>query len=541
MIPNLRVFHVRVRRHFAAHQVLRDFCTTLYSCRAELGDAVSSDDWRRFIRPIWKFHSLAVATPLPLNHHALLTIETAQEIEREAQRVRNRIPGVGELVDRICDSLTACRCSDIDPLGDTLHAALESASAQVVLLPHDDDRVLSAIRETGRIPPAVSLLSQSRQRDQRDCLRRGLPMIVLGKLANVDPVLLRAPLGDCTVDVVLYGWASDKRASEIAGPLLSELLPGTPRAPGFARFGDDDRPSQCPSCVGSHHASVPASQEAGAVPEDRPFVLPHIDLLGLARASQPDSDEQNETTLAVVLVLADEASRRAATMLELDDPVLVLRRSSEGWSPVEVRAGDVLKGDLYVQKADPADHDVIERMARESLSRDGHIDRLEALQRQWKNLLAERLKRLGIAEVTRAVSAYCEGWRPGEDRIFEWVRSDTIGPQQKQAFRAVCRFLAISDAQAKEHWRAMRAIQNARIAAGKDLSQRLLERVVVQCRVGGVSLDAPTRISIGERVTTAYPVEVVSPRMITVPRSSLGFVFSIGTVDLDQWTEAPSA
>lgn len=538
MIPDLRAFDVRVRRRFAAHQVLRDFCTTLYSCRSELDDTASSDDWRRFIRPIWRFHNLAVAVPLPLNHHALLSVETAQEIEREAGRVRNRIPGVRALVDRVCDSLSACRRSCIDPLGDLLRLALESSSTQAVLVPYDDDHVLSAIREAGAIPHAASLLSQRQQREHRDRLRRGLPMVVLGKLANIDPVLLRAPLGDCTLDVLLYAWAGDKRASEIAGPLLSELLPGTSRAPGFACFGDDDRPAQGASSVGSHQG---AELQEDAVLEDRPFVLPHIDLLGMARASQPDSEEQSETTRAVVLVLADEGLRRAATMLELDDPVLVLRCSREGWSPVEVRAGDVLKGDLYVEKADPADHDVIERMARESLSRDGHLERLQALQHQWKNLLAERLKREGIAEVTRAVSAHCDGWQPGEDRIFEWIRSDTIGPQQKQAFRAVCRFLAISDVQAKEHWRAMRAIHNARIAAGKDLSQRLLDRVIVECRDGGFSVDAPTRISIGERVTTAYPIEFVSPRMTIVPRSSLGFVFSISGVDPDQWAEAPSA
>ena len=173
MIPVLRAFDVRVRRHFAAHQVLRDFCATLYSCRAALGDAASSDDWRRFIRPIWTFHNLAVAAPLPLNHHALLGIESEREIEREAGRVRNRISGARDLVDRIRDSLSACRMSGIDPLGDTLRETLESASAQAVLVPYDDNRVLSAIHEAGLIPPAVSLVSQSQQRDHRDRLRRG--------------------------------------------------------------------------------------------------------------------------------------------------------------------------------------------------------------------------------------------------------------------------------------------------------------------------------------------------------------------------------
>jgi len=535
MIPELRAFKVQVRRRFASHQPLREFCATLYSCRAELGDNIASEDWRRFIRPIWKFHNLAVAAPLPLNHHALLSLNTAQEIEREAKRLRIRMPGARNLVERISESLLACRHSDIDPLGNLLRSTLDSARPHTLLVPYDNGEVLSAIREAGNVPSTVSILSQSEQRNHRDRLRRGLPMLVLGKLANIDPVLLRAPLSDFTIEVMLYSWANDRRAAEIAGPPLSELLPGKTPGPSFASFADNDRPSRRPPSVASHQGS--ATAEDNAIPDERPFVLPPLDLLGVAGSSQPDAEECSDTASAVVLVLTDEGLRLAATMLDVDEPVVVLRRFGDGWSTVETRASDILKGDLYVHKPGPADHGLIVRIARELLSRDGHVEPLESLQHQWKSLLAERVKRLGLVHVTRAICAYCEGWWPGEDRILDWIRSDTIGPQQKQAFRAVCRFLKISDAQAKEYWRAMRAIQNARIAAGKDLNQRLLERVVTECREGCLSLTAPTNISNGERVTVVYPIELVLPRIRIVPRASLGLVFSISGIDPDQWAE----
>lgn len=534
MIPKLRDFGVRVHRHYASHQVLRDFCATLYACRAALGDAAASDDWLRFIRPIWNFHSIATAVPLPLNHEALLSKESGEAIEREALRVRNRVAGVRDTVDHVCETLSACRRSDVNPLGETLQAMLAPASAVAVLLPYDDARVLCAIREAVAVPSSALLLSRGEQREHRDSFRRGLPLVVIGKLANVDPALLRAPLADCTIDVLLYNWANDKSASELAGPSLTEMIPDRATEPStkFVQVIDDDRPTRNVANVDVQATTQPDAMTL----EARPFVLPDVDLLRAVPSATTDSEDRNEMVLALVLVLTDESARPAATLVEVDDPILVLRPSPEDWSSIEVRAIDAIKGDLYIQKTTPGDHTLIEEMADEALAREGHRDRLEAQQLEWKALLSARIKALGLPAVTRSICKHCDGWRPGQERVLEWVRSDTIGPQQKQAFRAVCRFLGISDGQANEYWRAMRAIQNARIAAGRDLSHRMLERVLEECRDRGLNFREATKISIGERATTVYPIEFVSAGIRTVARSSLGFVFPIEDIHLDPST-----
>lgn len=511
-----------------AHEVLRDFCAALSSCRRELGDEASTDDWRRFIRPIWKFHNLAVAAPLPLSHTALLGSEAEQEIKREANRVRSRLPSVGGLVDRICEALSACRRSDLDPLGDSLRALLPG-STHVVLSPYDDEDVLSAIYQAGAVP-ADSIISRSHQRGQSQFLRRGLPLVVLGKLANIDPVLFRAPLADYTVHALLYDWVRDMRVSQIAGPLLSELGPRRPYAVQFARFFDDDGPPEGASS-GLRDQSPLTSQYEAAVEEERPFVLPDIDLLEIPLGNRPHS--VGDDTAAVVLVLADEGPNRKAIILEVDQPVLVLRRSH---TAVEVRAADVVKGDLYVHTEGLPHHDLIEATAHDWLVKKGQLHGLMKLQNQWKASLRDMVSRLGIDAVTRGVAAHCEGWEPGADRIAEWVRDFRIGPQRKQAFSALCRFLQIPEEQAKEHWCAMRAIHNAHVKVGKDLSQDFSTSVVARLRAGRVRGDGPSNISVAGRAATVYPVASVSPRMITVSRSTVGSVFSVGS-NWNRWAE----
>jgi hypothetical protein len=533
MIQDLRVFNVSVRRHLVSHARLREFCVLLYGCRRELGDVIACEDWRRFAQPLWRFHNRAVAVPLPLEHAAVLNTEEAQGIDREAQRVRKRILASRQLVDRLCDALGACRRADLDPIGARLRAVLEGIpDGTSILLPWDDATLLSAVRDALSLPSGISLSARVQQGEQREHLRRSGSIIVLGKLANIDPVLLRAPLCDRLINLVLYDWTSDRNAGDLAGPSLGDLLGGSPSLGRFATWSDDLAPSpdDTPS-LGPHEQAI--------IREERPFVVPDLDLFDLARPQRTPIEDSGEPLPSVMLLLADERSRSSAILLELDDPVLVLRRTDEGWSRAEVRAADMLTGDVYVQKTDPKDQDLIERLARESLIPGGNLERLEAQQLEWKSLLAECLKRLGPASVTSGIASYCEGWQPGEDRVIEWARSGTMGPQQRQAFRAVCRFLAIPEAKAKEHWRAMRAIHNAHVAAGKELSQRVLNHVVEQCRAGSVNTDGATRFEIGGRAAMVYPVKLVARQISRVPRSSLGFVFPLNDLDVEELTESP--
>lgn len=530
MIPELRAFDVQIVRHKLRHPALRQFCACLYACRNKLGDFAASEDWRRFARPLWSFHRFATAVPLPLSSAALLSAAARATIEEETQRLRRIDASAHETAAQLSELLLACTRSDIDPFGDALRAVLEVRTRCAILVPYDDESVLSALEAAVTIPPSFRLLLPNQAREHADCMREGFSLIVAGKLGNVHPAHLRAPRADISVDVLLYEWASDTTAQALAGPVLGDLAAGGASAPQYTRITEVSGGFSTPAGP----ATEDHTDDRSELVETRPFVLPELDLLELLPAGHSGSDESTEPVLAISLVLQGNEREQLAVLVEPDEPLTILRFSKGGLSPTEVRAADVVSGDLLVDRVGTADHKLIEQMADDMLAREGHREQLMALQRLWKELLTNQVKAAGIAEVARAIAERCEGWRPGRDRIAEWMRPDTIGPQQKQAFRAACRFLEISEIGAKEHWRAMRAIQNARIAAGKDLSQRMLERIVEECRRGSIKLEEPTAIAFGELTSTVYPVKHLRPGLRTVPRSALGFLFQIDPTTLGQ-------
>lgn len=532
-LPELRIFNVEIARHRLAHRPLRELCAALYGCRGTLGDFASSDDWRRFARPVWAFHNIATAAPLPLSHSALLAVAQRPAIEEAAQRLRHIEANAHQVAERILALLYECLSSDDNPLGEALANLVSASTSGAVFVPYDDQTVLSAVRNSDCCPTSCQLLSPNQEKERREHFRRGESVIVLGKLASIESAHLRAPRADIHLDVLLYEWVGDKTARELASPLLSELAGewAAPKGNEALRFSETTVTNRG---TGNDADSSPGAPDV-KLAETRPFTLPSPDLLELLAAHRTPQGDPATPVLAISVVLAGEG-QRLMILAEPDEPVTILRHVRAELSATEIRAADLVAGDFLVDRTGTSDHNLIEQIADELLAQDR--DSLLTLQKRWKDLLIGQVARLGIPEVTKRIAEHCEGWRPGPERIVEWTRSDTIGPQQKQAFRAACRFLGISEGGAKEHWRAMRAIQSARIAAGKELSQRALDHIIDQSRKQNLHLDAPTVITFADRTSTVYPVRFLVPRLRLVPRSALGVVFRPATDEgVTSWHE----
>lgn len=506
MIPRLRDYSIQVRRFRYAHRALHEFCHLLYGCRAELGEFASNPAWRRFVEQVWDFHNRSMVSPLRLSEPSLLSEAEAHFIVLNAGAIELRYPAAATLVGHVRDAIAACRASPEPGLADAM-ALVEDGAYDVVLVGCNDETFVDVICDSlGRTPP-LGVLSRRAQQRARERLRAGVKGLVLGKLAHVEPSLLRAPLGDMTLDVLQYDWVQDVDASGAGGPTLAALREGDHTGPS-RHLRVEDRVV---------HATETGGADPGTILEVRPFEGPD---LWTAFQSVPGSVDDDRTAVpALLTVLSGPDRELLATLLQSETTVDVVRGARSGRalvaddiSPLQLRPGDLL-----ITRGDPEDQEAISSLGLEMLKERGLAESAARLTKEWKQLLQQRIEASGLSIVTHEIASRCSPWRPQTQHVENWADESTLGPQQKQAFRAVCAYLGVSDVRTSEYWRAIKTIHNMRIAAGRALNKRMLDQVLLSLAELGAPVNRSTTLENAGRAVTIYPVEFIARHTQDVP------------------------
>src|SRR5262249_36092600 len=156
-----------------------------------------------------------------------------------------------------------------------------------------------------------------------------------------------------------------------AGPSLFEL---SNREPAHVLVDDSNETSST--------ASV-------ALDEKLPFERP--DPWHIFATDETVRGKDAELVTSLMLVLAGMQRELLATLLNADGRVDVIRVDDSGPHALDALVPEVRPRDLYVRHHDPADQDKIAALAQQFLKTHGLDERTAAEQRQWKQMLRERI------------------------------------------------------------------------------------------------------------------------------------------------------
>jgi hypothetical protein len=103
------------------------------------------------------------------------------------------------------------------------------------------------------------------------------------------------------------------------------------------------------------------------------------------------------------------------------------------------------------------------------------MNKARTAQQEWKSLLRDKVKRLGLNKVVRQLGEHGSP-RANETNVKNWMAYRGIKTENIEDFQAIMKFVGLGS-KTNEYWKIMEEIRKAHMRAGMEIRKMLLEKV----------------------------------------------------------------
>ncbi|TWT06139.1 hypothetical protein [Reyranella sp. CPCC 100927] len=447
-----------------------------------------------------RFRYRLLSAPLPLNHPALISAESALRLRRSAQQIGRHYQELLRASEALVEAFFAIRSKGTNPLWDALEPLLDRQwhDAAFVLRPAQLVQPVQDLCDS--LINGLKVLTETQLRHWETFQE----LYVFGAMRWYDGFVFSAP-----------------RAPNIVMIRYSILRDGPPKEIEFLKpIGPAARPIFSPTASPTPDFKAPSleAEEALSVIDAKSLI--NRVTASLARDADEGDDVQVKLLflyqgLAVFAPVTENSSELVIDLgaesielvhrvrtIELEPGMAVLVRT-EGGGDYIAPAADRILGDQKLT--------------------------LRCAQRAWKEKLRDLVLRLGLPRVTEMLMA--TGSRIANDQnVRNWTSARSIRTLNREDFDAIFKLIGASS-DAERNWRLMGVIQGAHQRAGALIRRRLLEHVrnsdlsKLQ-REGRMDFTLPG--SLGGGGITAVRISSISPDVARAPWSAVHRLIDIG-------------
>ena len=518
-----RAKHVHVQLDFPELSPLLDRCSEIFSLLDR-----DDEEQRRIVRAVWLIRATILQTMLPLGEQQLGLTDAAATLEAAADTFSSIRSALEEVAQRV---QVLCR-EGRNPKREWMAAAL-TQQEQGVTHPLGLFVALTAGRTPGwplgLTGDDIGHAGVHLLRSRRDLERASYgKLIVPGSLRFAPRALAYAALyGGVADEVVLLSYRRE-----------AKFLPQPLSLPQGCLVKSLDRPVVLREIVPSSDAPPALDENSIDTWAQESFWKAARDRAG----SLLPSSEQDFFTPARFVLFGDGSGAYLpdqGSVVELSSAIDGMQGLDEkGESLPRKRGAELAEGDVVMLRLSGGG-DYLEDVARSIMEREGSA-RLRDRATSWKTWLHTMIKQHGEGVIARTLQQ--EGVRVrSPSYLWAWAGEDVIGPHDLKTFKALIAALCSLEPShlegggasfAEERWAEMEALKSFHKKAGREIRRALLREVRQLIEKHG-SVAERVSIELGEvgaRGMGLFRVAAVDSMVVSVPRSRLFHLFSVGDV-----------
>ena len=498
----------KVKHHPVKHHEFGSFCLLWKKFKRQLNEAAEDDYWKTFLRPLRQYQFELCAAPLPFNHSTVCQPETLDVLEKHLSRCERIYPNFTITARTLLAYVTILSQSYENPLLNFIAEIYSTCWGENVALLVRESKLIPAVEKilaTNSRLRGVELIVPSQLRGGT-CYER---LIVIGPTSWFPDYVFSAARAK-EIEILHYSWIRDKWQPEPVFLCSDNVQTLSQRT---VRFAMQEK-------VNSNEN---ARAENYLEPEE--LLPPPISwsqiVKDFARSSLNSLDQEDEDIESCLFLLEG----RAAVFLDAKAKQIVIDLGEDNQSRVKKISVTDIEPGMFILLRTSGGGDYIVFLANHILGEKAQCTR--ALQREWKTLLRQKVKSIGIQTVIKCLLKF-GSLRANELNVRNWMSERLIKPDDKRDFDAILNFVGLGD-RLNQFYEATSLIDSTHRSAGKHIRKLLLQRVCQSDlhqleRLGKMNFEL-SEVDGGS--ITAFRVIDINQEHIIVPASKIAHPFPV--------------
>jgi len=497
-----------VYKHKVSHEYFRAFHFAVSQLEHKLGDLAEDDFWKELLREVKYYRFIISAAPVPVNYGIT---KLRSSMKANIIKCSYSYPNYVEYLKDIVNKLSILSELNDNPLLNTIEELMVSDKPQYFALLLKESYLIPLVKDVATNLKKDNIeIVNSYQLKGSQCYNE---LLIVGPSYWYPNYILNSPRAT-KVHLIRYAWMPDKWMPQaiFVRPYIKEQL-SLSRRKGVKEEFDSEQ------------------QNIAEVSEyDMSNIVLEINWKQISnRFIRHTPDDHNQELLPAKLYLL---AGNFAVFLAVDEDtkvfVLDLDDEEEDEDEEDEKAHEVKhipifkvrSGTYLLLRTEGGGEDYILVVADKMLQPD--TTSVRAKQSLWKTSLKNAVATRGLFQ-TCCDLIDCGSEHANEINVRNWMSSKTIRPRDDRDFRAILRFVGLSN-QEHEYQEAAKRIKTAHKKAGNHIRKMLIEQVMKAnleelYSKGYMDFELPE--AEGGSLT-AFRIEHISPEVYQIPSLRIG-------------------